>query len=211
MTDKTYPHTNTPVILEEGLTFDEYFAKYEGQHTEWHAGKVVERLSNNAQHQKIFLFLTTLLTLYLSSTKEGKLYLDGLPMYINDDVPARQPDLMVILNDKLDNIKPTKLVGPADIVIEIVSPSSGADDRGTKLLEYESAGVDEYWLIDPIRKEAAIHALQDSHRYERLPNITENHIHSMILDKFALDSTMLWEDELPEGIEIIPLMETMLK
>lgn len=210
MTDQTYPHLQQPVVLEEGLTFDEYFAKYEGQNTEWHAGKVVQKVSNNTQHQFISLFLTTLLTLYLSSVKVGKLLVDGVPMYISDDVPARQPDLMVIFNDKLDNIKPTRFEGPADIVIEIVSPSSGAEDRGVKFLEYESAGVTEYWLIDPIREEADIYALQDGETYKRLPEHPQGHIRSSVLEKFVLESSILWQDDLPAGIEILPLVQAML-
>ncbi len=39
--------------------------------------------------------------------------------------------------------------GAPDLAVEIVSPSSGRQDRVTKLNYYRSIGLPEYWLIDP--------------------------------------------------------------
>ena len=44
--------------------------------------------------------------------------------------------------------------GPADVVIEIISTGSRSTDRRTKFAEYEQLGVPEYWLIDPLRRQA---------------------------------------------------------
>ena len=38
--------------------------------------------------------------------------------------------------------------GAPDWVIEIVSPSSKVRDYMTKLIQYRTAGVREYWIID---------------------------------------------------------------
>ena len=48
----------------------------------------------------------------------------------------------------------TYLDGPADVVVEIISPESRLRDRGEKFAEYEMGGVREYWLIDSERHEA---------------------------------------------------------
>lgn len=210
MTDQFYPEIQEQITLAEGISFEDYLVQYEGQNTEWHAGKVVQKVSNNSRHQIILLFLSTLLTLYLSSKKTGKVFLAGLPMYINDNVPAREPDLIVMLTSQLERIKRSRLEGPADIAVEVVSPGSGTEDRATKLFEYEDAGVTEYWLIDPIRKEASIYVLNDEGKYERHPEDSQNRLQSTVLDGFVLDATILWQDELPEGIEILPMVEAML-
>lgn len=210
MTNQLYPEIQETVVLAEGISFEDYLVQYEGQSTEWHAGKVVQKVSNNTRHQMILLFLSTLLTLFLSSKKSGKVFLAGLPMYINDDVPAREPDLIVMLNSQLERVKSNRLEGPADIAVEIVSPGSGTEDRATKLFEYENAGVPEYWLIDPIRKEASIYILNVDGKYERQPEDDQNRLQSTVLDGFAFDATILWQDELPEGINIMPIVETML-
>ena len=39
--------------------------------------------------------------------------------------------------------------GAPDWVIEIVSPGSRARDHMTKLFKYRTAGVREYWIVDP--------------------------------------------------------------
>jgi len=211
MTDQFYPELQDPIVLAENISFDDYLVQFEGQSTEWHAGKVVQKVSNNTQHQIILGFLFTLLTFYLSSKKSGKVFLAGLPMYISDNVPAQEPDLIVMLNSQLERVKSNRLEGPADIALEVVSPGSGTDDRATKLFEYENAGVPEYWLIDPIRKEASIYILNDDGQYERHPENDLKQLQSTILDKFVLDPQILWQNELPEGIEILPFVTEMLE
>lgn len=42
-------------------------------------------------------------------------------------------------------------VGAPDWIIEIVSPGSRKTDYFTKLFKYRTAGVREYWIVDPIK------------------------------------------------------------
>lgn len=42
-----------------------------------------------------------------------------------------------------------KLFGPPDLCIEILSPSTARKDRTKKFNAYESAGVREFWIIEP--------------------------------------------------------------
>jgi Uma2 family endonuclease len=39
--------------------------------------------------------------------------------------------------------------GPPDLVVEILSASTAARDRGVKLDRYRLYGVHEYWIVDP--------------------------------------------------------------
>ena len=56
--------------------------------------------------------------------------------------------------EHLDRLTDSHLSGPADLVVEIVSPDSLGRDRGDKFAEYEAASIPEYWLIDPVRQQA---------------------------------------------------------
>ncbi|MFN3690007.1 MAG: Uma2 family endonuclease, partial [Fimbriimonadales bacterium] len=56
--------------------------------------------------------------------------------------------------DRLAQLTEQYLDGAPNLVVEILSPATRAVDRGAKFVEYESAGVPEYWLIDPEREYA---------------------------------------------------------
>lgn len=59
-----------------------------------------------------------------------------------------QPDLVVVLKENRI-ITPSKVKGTPDHLIEILSPSTQANDRQLKRNLYERCGVTEYWIVDP--------------------------------------------------------------
>ena len=61
-----------------------------------------------------------------------------------------QPDVFVILNDQLNKITDSRVIGAPDLVVEIVSPGSMGYDRREKQDSYARAGVPEYWIVDPL-------------------------------------------------------------
>jgi Uma2 family endonuclease len=63
---------------------------------------------------------------------------------------ARLPDVLVAKLADLEALgdRPAVLEVPAILTVEIVSRSSVQDDYLHKLAEYESLGVQEYWLVD---------------------------------------------------------------
>jgi Uma2 family endonuclease len=67
--------------------------------------------------------------------------------------------------EHMERLRDTYLDGPADLVIEIVSPDSVSRDRGLKFVEYESEGIPEYWLLDPLRQQPEFYRLGDDGRY----------------------------------------------
>ncbi len=47
--------------------------------------------------------------------------------------------------------------GAPDWIIEIVSPGSRRMDYFTKLFKYRTAGVREYWIVDPDRNRITVY------------------------------------------------------
>src|SRR5438105_423494 len=111
--------------LQEKLSFQDYLKAYdsiEGARTEWVAGEVaVYATSNNIRHQRLVLFLASLLDSLLRAKQAGEALLAGIPMYLGDDKPAREPDVLVVLAEHRERLKATYLDGVADVVIEVVS------------------------------------------------------------------------------------------
>lgn len=63
-----------------------------------------------------------------------------------------QPDLVIILNDNVHQITPTKFKVAPNLVVEILSPSIGDYDQTIKKDFYERSGVPEYWIVAPFEQ-----------------------------------------------------------
>lgn len=79
---------------------------------------------------------------------------------------ARLPDVLVVpleLAETLMNQSAVLRV-PSLLVVEIVSPSSKADDYKEKLEDYQKLGIPEYWIVNPESKRdkrVTVHQLQN--------------------------------------------------
>ena len=72
-----------------------------------------------------------------------------------------QPDILVLLPDRLHLRSERGIEGPPSLVIEILSPSNPERDQLLKRDLYARAGVPEYWLADPRTKEIEVLVYRD--------------------------------------------------
>ena len=72
-----------------------------------------------------------------------------------DEENGIQPDLIFVSRDRLGIISERGVEGAPDLVVEVLSPSTEARDRGIKFRRYAAAGVAHYWItsLRPIRVE----------------------------------------------------------
>lgn len=203
--DRIEPDT----LLAEGVSFEDFLEFFGETQAEWVMGKVTA-VSNNTRHQVILLFLSKLIDLFLGYKPLGRLLLAGVPMKLGSNKSAREPDLIFIAQDHLSRIQATYVDGPADLVVEIVSPESTERDRGTKLTEYEAASIPEYWLLDPLREDAVIYTLSLDGRYRPAPRDAQGRLVSFVLPGFVLDPVLLWQDPPPNGEALIALLHEMI-
>ena len=69
-----------------------------------------------------------------------------------------QPDICVVCDiSKLDE---RGCLGPPDLVIEILSPSTSFKDLTDKMKLYEEHGVKEYWIINPVTCDVAVYLME---------------------------------------------------
>ena len=76
---------------------------------------------------------------------------------INDDY--LRPDIMVICDRKY--LKGGSYSGVPKFVVETLSPSTAMRDRAEKKNIYETAGVEEYWIVSPQGRSVEIYYLED--------------------------------------------------
>ena len=156
---------------------------------EWVDGEVVVTSPANRDHERLFRFLLVVLQAYVEVHQLGEVL--GSRFFTRLPRSGREPDLMFVATAHLDRLTPTYLDGPPDLVIEIVSPESEQRDRVDKHREYEQAGIPEYWLIDPARREATFFLLGAEGRYAPAP-LAHGAFHSTVLAGFRLPLDWLW-------------------
>lgn len=188
---------DAPVTMEQFLEWQE-----EDIHAEWVDGKVILMSPSSRKHQEVSVFLTTLIQIFSETRHLGVLLNAPFSMRLTARPSVREPDLLFICTEHLDRLKDTYLDGPADFVVEIVSPDSIGRDRGEKFAEYEQAGIPEYWLIDPIREQAEFYRLNDRGRYQAIAP-EKGIYHSSILPGFWLKPGWFWQDPLPRVLDVL--------
>jgi len=116
---------------------------------------------------------------------------------------GREPDLLFVARENLSRLKETCLDGPADLVVEVVSPESVGRDRGEKFYEYQEAGIPEYWLIDPDRRWAEFYRLGKDGLYRVAFAGREGIFRSEVLPGFWLRVEWLWQEPLPKVLDVL--------
>jgi Uma2 family endonuclease len=98
-----------------------------------------------------------ILSLRLAQLIDQTCQMNGLvvvaPMDVHlDDDNTVQPDIIYIAEANFQIVKGNQIFGTPDLLVEILSPSSGTHDKIRKKALYEKFAVKEYWIADPILK-----------------------------------------------------------
>ncbi len=67
--------------------------------------------------------------------------------------------------DNIHVVRPKRIVGVPDLVVEIASPGTAGYDRREKQDAYALSGVPEYWWIDPGNRSVEVLVLEASGKY----------------------------------------------
>ena len=162
---------------EEIYTTEDIYALPQGQRAELIDGQIYYMAPPGRTHQGLLHMLDRSIGNFIQE-KGGdcEIYPAPFAVFLNKDaLNYLEPDLSVICDvSKLDE---KGCHGAPDWVIEIVSPSSKRMDYFIKLFKYQSAGVREYWIVDPGK-------------------------HRVIVYNFENETTeeYSFEDEIPAGI-----------
>lgn len=118
-------------------------------------------------HQLLLSDLHALLYIFLKNANSGKVIPAPVDVYLENYESVVQPDLIVLLNENLQQIKKDGIYGAPDVVFEILSSNRTYDTQRKRSL-YEKAGVKEYFLIDPENKKVTLLTLNAAGTYEQI-------------------------------------------
>jgi len=127
-------------------------------------GKVYGPTENNIPHNNILVNLGTALHNYLRK-KECLVLLADVKLGISDRGPFHYPDLMVTCDDR--DRRAIKMVRYPCLIVEVLSPSTEAYDRGDKFTHYRRIStLKEYVLVSPDRMSVECYRLKERGKWE---------------------------------------------
>ncbi len=160
-------------------------------------GKIMPMAAPSVKHQRLSGNLFFIIRNHLNN-KNSRCDVFSAPFDVRLPLPANrvkdnkfdtvvQPDLCVICDeDKLDE---KGCIGAPDLVVEILSLGNSKKEMKAKYELYESAGVMEYWVIDPEHNLAFCYYL-DPKTQKYIPSLAftdEDLIESKVLEGLVLN------------------------
>lgn len=144
---------------EKLYTYEDYLKIDDGKKHELIGGIIYDMASPSPLHQKVVRDWGTIMK---ETFKECEVIPDidvlfeaGV-QYRDKIIDCVRPDVSVIC--ETSKVSEDNVMGPPDLIIEVLSNSNSSYDSLIKRELYERNGVLEYWMIDP--KEKILYALK---------------------------------------------------
>lgn len=170
------------MTAEEYFRVGETFIRYE-----LIDGVVCTSPSPSPLHQKVITQIAFQISAFLEQYPAGSVFVE-LDVHLGKgptglDVVYR-PDVIFLRSERAKKCR-QRIIGPPDLVVEIVSEDSRQYDSRTKKSDYERCGVLEYWLIDPLQKSMTFYQRQGDRFVEIVPDM--GRLASTAMSGFVLD------------------------
>lgn len=111
----------------------------------------------NIDHYQVADNISHIFSTYLRG-KTCRPFGDGVDLHLTEK-DCFVPDGMVVCDP--EKVRSNGVYGAPDLVVEVLSPSTAANDRGRKKAVYEQCGVKEYWIVSPGDKSIEQYLLRD--------------------------------------------------
>lgn len=151
----------------EIYTVEDIYALPEGQRAELIDGIIYDMAPPLRIHQHLVMSLSAVIHEYIR-VRKGDCLVYPAPFAVflsQDNRNYVEPDISVICDkNKLDE---RGCNGAPDWIIEIVSGSTQQMDYGIKLFKYRTAGVREYWIVNPQKKTVMVYDFENEERTQQ--------------------------------------------
>jgi len=126
--------------------------------------------SLTTDHQRLLTKLTSKIDSFAEENDLGTVLAAPCDVYLDNEQSVVQPDILFVKKDREYIIAKKGIIGPPDLIIEILSTNK-THDQERKLGLYERNAVPEYVIIDPETKQVWHYLLQEN-QYVLKPDTT---------------------------------------
>jgi Uma2 family endonuclease len=116
-----------------------------------------------------------------------------------------EPDIGFMRKSRLHLVRRGYVNGAPDLAVEIVSPDSVERDHVKKRLQYERAGVPEYWIVDELEKKVILLRLGRDGQYREV-RPRKGELRSRVMRGFWIRPDWLWQSPLPDKMKTLALL-----
>ncbi len=150
-----------PLSKESAYTIDDIYALPDGERAELIDGKIYLMAPPSRLHQELVGEIFAVIRNHIGKNNgDCKAYIAPFAVFLNEnDKNYVEPDISVICDPNKLNDKGCQ--GAPDWIIEIVSPSSQRMDYQIKLFKYRTAGVKEYWIVNPDTRTVTVYGFEN--------------------------------------------------
>ncbi len=179
------------------FTYEDYAKTPEGERYELLDGELIMAAAPNMAHQRVGMQLGGEFYIFIVDRNLGEVYVAPTDVYLTD-TDVVQPDILFISKGRSHIRTGKNIRGAPDLVVEILSPSTSANDWGYKKDLYARHGVKEFWLVDPYAKQVVVMLLKNG-SYEIVGVYREDDtLRSPTLEGFELDLSRVFDDVFDE-------------
>jgi Uma2 family endonuclease len=176
-----------PATEKRLWTYDELLAEMPESNapSELWDGELIMAPMPSYRHQEIAYRFGRILGDWVTERNLGKVMCLPIDMVLSPH-RAPQPDVSFVTQERLHIIQ-RALMGPADLVAEIISPGGRTRDRIEKRDLYEQYGVKEYWIIDPEAETVDVLFLEEGQYRLAVRGCRGESAASRLLDGFVVE------------------------
>jgi Uma2 family endonuclease len=171
---------------KEVYTYADYVLLPEGAPYQLIGGKLVMTPVPTTYHQIISMRLELKFANFVNEKNLGLVLDAPIDVYFGEK-ETYQPDIIFIDRDRFHIIESAMINGAPDLVVEILSPSTGYYDLKKKARTYARHGVREYWIADPEDKSIEAYKGQEEKFTLNQRIEEEGKIKSLVLDGLEVE------------------------
>jgi Uma2 family endonuclease len=180
---------------EHWITIEEYHKLERNSEIkyEYSNGRIYAMSGGTFNHAQIAVNLVATLKGHLRGKVCRVAHSDMKVLPLGKENPSYFPDITVTCN--LDDYKgDSTAIRSLRLVVEVLSPSTAARDRGEKLRVYQSCySVEEYVMISTHHQEIEVYHREDTNKWT-LTRYTHGHVVTLASIEFTIPVTDIYED-----------------
>lgn len=169
----------------------------EDQKVEFINGEIIVHSPVKLRHSSAASNLFVLLDAYVKRHKLGYVGYEKLLVSLTRN--DYEPDICYFGSGKAGHFTPGQMHFPApDLVVEVLSESTAAVDRGIKYDDYAAHGVAEYWMIDPETETVEQYQLAGD-QYALAVKAQTGELRSVALPGFVIPVRAIFDNEINQS------------